>query len=305
MPQWRKLHTKTIDSYDMNAMPGDFARLLWVLLPLKLDSRGRGLDNAAWVRSNIFPLREDVTVEMVAGVMDWLAERGMIERYEVAGRRYFHVPTWEKYQGNTAREAESELPPPPALRPTQELVVSNSGVSQELVTSNSRLDVDADVDGEVDAEVDANADADAARAAATTTTTDVRLNAYQLYEQATGVIPPLAANQIKATIAACDTHRLNLPQGSPGADVDGDGWVVAAIQEAVVSGAQRINLKYLEAILDRWRQEGFQSVREGNGDGRRTSQANDRAKTSGEAAAAIQGRAVDAALRRRGSAGSA
>ena len=32
MPQWRKLHVRTIDSVDVNDMPDDFTRLLWVLL---------------------------------------------------------------------------------------------------------------------------------------------------------------------------------------------------------------------------------------------------------------------------------
>jgi hypothetical protein len=69
MPRWRKLHTKTVDSFDFNDMPDDFTRLLWTLLPLGLDRSGRGIDNSAWVRSKIFPLREDVEAADVAAAM--------------------------------------------------------------------------------------------------------------------------------------------------------------------------------------------------------------------------------------------
>jgi len=71
MPQWRKLHSKTLDSLDVNDMPDDFTRLLWVILPLILDRCGRGIDSAAWVRAKAFPLREDVTPEAVATALDW------------------------------------------------------------------------------------------------------------------------------------------------------------------------------------------------------------------------------------------
>lgn len=42
MPKYRKLWIKTVESHDINEMPDDFTRLLWVLLPLGLDSEGRG-----------------------------------------------------------------------------------------------------------------------------------------------------------------------------------------------------------------------------------------------------------------------
>ena len=152
MPTWRKLHVKTTESLDINDMPDDFTRLLWVLLPLGLDREGRGLDHAGWVRSKIMPLREDVTGEMVKAALAWYEDRGMIERYERNGRKYFNVPTWRSYQGETKREKPSDFP-----GPLQELVTSNSGVSQELVVQRSRLDIDIDVD--IDVEVDTKEEA--------------------------------------------------------------------------------------------------------------------------------------------------
>ena len=56
MPTWRKLHVKATESLDINDMPDDFHRLLWVMLPLGLDREGRGLD------------LDEVTVHMIFGV---------------------------------------------------------------------------------------------------------------------------------------------------------------------------------------------------------------------------------------------
>ena len=61
MPKYRALHLKIIDSFDFNEMPNDFFRVTWMLLTLIADSAGRGIDNAAWIRSKMYPLREDVT----------------------------------------------------------------------------------------------------------------------------------------------------------------------------------------------------------------------------------------------------
>lgn len=152
MPKWRKLHEKTLDSVDINAMPDDFTRLTWLLLPLILDCKGRAIDNSAWLRSKVYPMREDVTTAQVEQAMCWYAERGMVERYEVDGRCYFLVPTFAKYQGNTDREAESVIPDPvkQAPRKPRQSVTTNSRPTHEQVTTKSRSDVDADT--EVDTE---------------------------------------------------------------------------------------------------------------------------------------------------------
>lgn len=150
MPQWRKLHVKAVESRDINDMPDDFTRLLWLLMPLGVDREGRGIDDSSWVRSKMMPMRRDVTFEMIEAALAWFSERGMISRYEVDGARYFCIPTFAEYQGKTDREAASKIPAP-VLRKTKKglaLVTNNSRPTQELVTSKSGLD--AEVDAEVE-----------------------------------------------------------------------------------------------------------------------------------------------------------
>jgi hypothetical protein len=170
MPQYRKLHTKTVESLDINDMPDDFTRLFWVLLPLALCREGRGIDSAAWLRSRVFPLRLDVTCDMVSDAMDWYAQRGMIKRYEVDGRHYFYVPTFHKYQGSTTKEADSIYP-----APVQELVQTSSRPTPEQVESRSTTDSVCSIQ---------YADADESP----TPPTDGRHPAFAVYEQLSGCL---------------------------------------------------------------------------------------------------------------------
>jgi hypothetical protein len=142
MPRYRKLHAKVCESLDVQEMPDDFTRLLWVLLPLALDREGRGLDNPAWLKAKVMPLRLDVTPERVGAALDWFAQREMIARYQVRSRAYFWVPTFAHYQGDTARESASEYPAPP------ELEQSDARAGQELVMSRSRSEADASASAE-------------------------------------------------------------------------------------------------------------------------------------------------------------
>lgn len=174
MPQWRKFWTKTTESLDLADMPDDFTRLAWVMLPLVLDSKGRGIDNAAWLRSKLFPMRMDIDNEKMQAAMDWWVARGMLAPYSVDGRRYFNIPTWPTYQGNTDKEAASTIPAPPweaveekvtdppatAAEPNPPKVQTSSGPTPDLLTTNSALDADADADSE---EIQKRRDSDAKR----------------------------------------------------------------------------------------------------------------------------------------------
>ena len=160
MPKWRKLHVKVRESLDVNEMPDDFTRLLWVLLPIALDREGRGQDSPAWVRSNVFPLRLDVTLEQIQQAMDWIATHEMLERYQVGGRSYFWVPSFARYQGDRTREAESLYPAPCEQGETY------SRPTHDLLTTKSSPDVDVDVDIDIDSDVEVEVDASPPAAAA-------------------------------------------------------------------------------------------------------------------------------------------
>ena len=148
MPQYRKLYLKTTESLDINEMPDDFTRLLWLLLPLICCREGRGMDSPAWIKAKAMPLREDVKQERVEAAMCWYADAGMIVRYSVEGRRYFEIVNWARYQGDTGREAESNYPGQDQAdsedysRLTHDLLTTNS-CSDSYTDTNTNTNTDA------------------------------------------------------------------------------------------------------------------------------------------------------------------
>ena len=132
MPKYRKLHTKIVDSIDFNEMPSETCRLFWVLLPTQLDREGRGLNNLSWLKSKVFPLREDLSLDDIAEIMWWLVNRKMIIEYCVGDRDYFFVPTFIEYQGDTHKEAESNFPAP-VYDPPSKLLETGSRLTPEEV----------------------------------------------------------------------------------------------------------------------------------------------------------------------------
>lgn len=103
-----------------------------------------------------------------------------------------------------------------------------------------------------------------------TTTTTAPSAAFDTFLRMTGgAINPLTVDQLQDLVDECEVHRQALPRASPGRNVSGDGWVENAILEAAASTTNgRVSVKYLSAILDRWKREGYQAPRTSvNGDG--------------------------------------
>ena len=151
MPQWRKLWVKSTESLDLNDMPDDFHRLLWLMLPLIACREGRGMDNPSWIKAKAMPVRQDVRPEQVEQAMCWFAERRMLTRYEVGGRFYFQIHNWHRYQGKTDKEAATDYPERPSCEGDATLdmpVQTNSGPTPDLLQTNSTSDADADADAE-------------------------------------------------------------------------------------------------------------------------------------------------------------
>ena len=167
MPLWRKAWIKTTESLDINDMPDDFHRLLWLMLPLICCREGRGMDNPAWIKAKAMPLRMDVGPKQVETAVSWYAVRQMLTRYEVNGRRYFQLHNWHKYQGATDREAASDYPAPPSCEADASSitpVATSSRPTPDLLTNNASTDVDVDVDVEEKKLASASADYQSIRA---------------------------------------------------------------------------------------------------------------------------------------------
>ncbi|MBA7585126.1 hypothetical protein ES708_27096 [subsurface metagenome] len=124
MPDGRMVNKKIVDNERLSEVPIE-ADDLFMKMILFLDREGRLSfpANSTLIRNKLFPLR-DYTVEQVEGWLQALFEKkkkgkGLIELYEVEGRRYLWMPGFKGEQSkswlNTVynREAPSDIPPPP------------------------------------------------------------------------------------------------------------------------------------------------------------------------------------------------
>lgn len=132
-----------------------------------------------------------------------------------------------------------------------------NGIAREPVTqcsTDEETDTDLDEDGDQDVP-DPTAECPPSRHSAKAS----KPGPFALYEQATAcTLSPIVADRIRELIDECEQHRLGLPPPAAGAASDGGTWVCQAIEEATRS-TNHINLNYVAAILDRWRQDGFQA----------------------------------------------
>ena len=90
-------------------------RLLFAGLWCLADREGRLLDRPRQIKWDVLPA-DDCDVD---ALLDELAQRGFIRRYEVEGNRYISVTGFQRNQSPHHREKASSLPPPLDTAPAQ------------------------------------------------------------------------------------------------------------------------------------------------------------------------------------------
>lgn len=116
----------------------DFEERFWHRLTVNCDDYGRFDARPAILKGRLFPLMDGKTQKNIADALNKLASVGLIELYEVDGRPFLHVVTWDKYQ--RVRAKRSKFPPPDN---TCCQMTSNAPVIQSESESNPKPSVDA------------------------------------------------------------------------------------------------------------------------------------------------------------------
>lgn len=111
MRRARTVKPEFFTSEDVLALPIP-ARLTFVGLLLYVDDFGNGSAHPGLVRADVYPLDDDMTVEVVEDHLLLLADRGMVTFYEVAGRQLLRITNWEKHQ-RVDRPSRSNIPADP------------------------------------------------------------------------------------------------------------------------------------------------------------------------------------------------
>lgn len=87
-----------ICQHEVMATLTDAAERTFVRLWTHADDDGRGIDNVKLIKAAIYPLNDEKTEDVIDALLDELAGRGFLVRYEVDGRRYFQIPNFTDHQ---------------------------------------------------------------------------------------------------------------------------------------------------------------------------------------------------------------
>jgi len=76
------------------------ARLTFIGLWTYVDDNGVGVDNPRLINAAIWPLEDDPleTLRRTSRDLQSLAEAGLIQRYEVSGKRFLFITSWDEHQ---------------------------------------------------------------------------------------------------------------------------------------------------------------------------------------------------------------
>lgn len=87
-----------------------FEEVLFYRLIVNCDDFGRYDGRMAVIKNRLFPLKENLTLKNVELAINKLARAGLIFLYEVDGRPFLFLPTWDKHQN--VRAKKSKYPDP-------------------------------------------------------------------------------------------------------------------------------------------------------------------------------------------------
>jgi hypothetical protein len=127
-------------SEDIAALDWD-TRLIFIGLWSYVDDNGVGRDVEKLILADLFPLEDDprATLARLSAGLNVLADRGLIVRYEVDGKRYLFISAWDRHQkidhpskGScyprpTSTNAEPDPPAIPVSRESRDTLAPGTG----------------------------------------------------------------------------------------------------------------------------------------------------------------------------------
>lgn len=98
----------------------DFEERFWHRLIVNCDDYGRFDARPAILKGRLFPLMDGKTQRNMQDALQKLASVGLVDLYEVEGRPFLRVVTWDKYQRIRAKRSKFPGPEEGADRPSGE-----------------------------------------------------------------------------------------------------------------------------------------------------------------------------------------
>lgn len=127
MPRIRSVHPHICVSDTMASLSAELERTftrLWT----HCDDAGRCEDRPKIIKAAIYPLHDEITPETLDKELAALTDANLLIRYEVDGRKYIAVTSWDEYQ-HPQRAKPSVYPPPPGT--VDESSATSNGLERE------------------------------------------------------------------------------------------------------------------------------------------------------------------------------
>ena len=87
-----------------------FEEVVFYRLIVNCDDYGRMDARPKLLKSTLFPIKDRVTVKDVEGALHKLADAGCVVLYEVKGKPYLYLPSWEAHQNIRAKKSKYPAP---------------------------------------------------------------------------------------------------------------------------------------------------------------------------------------------------
>lgn len=87
-----------------------FEEVVFYRLIVNCDDYGRMDARPKLLKSTLFPIKDRVTVKDVENALQKLADAGCVNLYEVGGKPYLYLPSWEAHQNIRAKKSKYPEP---------------------------------------------------------------------------------------------------------------------------------------------------------------------------------------------------
>ena len=112
----------------------DFQEAFFYRLIVNCDDFGRMDARPAILKARLYPLRERLTLKEIQSALRALADAGCVEVYEVDGKPYLHLPSWEVHQ--QIRAKKSKYPSPDSGVKSSEIICNQVQANVPVIQSN-------------------------------------------------------------------------------------------------------------------------------------------------------------------------
>ena len=127
----------------------DFEERFWHRLIVNCDDYGRFDARPEILKARLFPLMDGKTKKDMTGALSKLASVGLVELYEVDGKPFLRVVTWDKYQ--RVRAKRSKFPEP--VGACCQMTADDSNSRRNPIQSESNPNAEAESDARARADV--------------------------------------------------------------------------------------------------------------------------------------------------------